>query len=215
MYVQRGVIESDVLLDLAARLRYYEEARCMELTHLGGVFVAKDASDGWIHGFADVGLALYDSVQMSFSLPKRPDGEGTAFDSSRCELRPYLSNLAVDSTQQRAGVGRMLVEACESEARSWAGAPESVWLEVSMANVGATEFYRKLGYEQEGVTIGREIVKQRWSLEPQQVSRRLMRKSLREGGGERLEEQAEQMASGLVVPTGAARVAPAAAVRRH
>jgi hypothetical protein len=72
MYVQRGIIESDVLLDLAARLRYYEEARCRELTHVGAVYVAQVEATGALLGFADVGLSLYDRQKDSFSLPKRP-----------------------------------------------------------------------------------------------------------------------------------------------
>ena len=119
MYVQRGIIESDVLLDLAARLRYYEEARYRELTHVGAVYVAQVEATGALLGFADVGLSLYDRQKDSFSLPKRPEGDSRVVASNSHELRPYLSNLAVDASQRRSGIGARLVAACEAEAASW------------------------------------------------------------------------------------------------
>jgi len=193
--LQRGIIEADVLTDVGARLRYYEEARMLGLTHIGAVFMAEDESTGALWGFADIGLAIYDG--NTFSLPKRPEGDVRALESSTHELRPYLSNLAVDESARGNGIGRRLVRACEEEARSWTdGAHGSVWLEVTLSNENAHGFYRQLGYEQAAVTLGREIVRQRWSLEAQQVSRRLMRKTL------------PQPTSGVVVPTTLAADAP-------
>ena len=167
MYVQRGIIESDVLLDLAARLRYYEEARCRELTHVGAVYVAQVEATGALLGFADVGLSLYDRQKDSFSLPKRPEGDSRVVASNSHELRPYLSNLAVDASQRRSGIGQRLVAACEAEAASWTQSSRAwkeqcssggdggdggsgsssrespcVWLEVSMSNTGAFDFYQ-------------------------------------------------------------------------
>ena len=115
-YLQRGIIESDVLLDLTARLRYYEEARGRMLRHQGAVYVAKDEA-GRACGFADVGLAVYDPQKQTFRLPKRPEGDVEQPEGS--ELRPYLSNLAVSEACRRAGVGRLLVDACEAEAKCW------------------------------------------------------------------------------------------------
>jgi hypothetical protein len=70
-YAQRSIIEADVLTDLSARLRYYEEARDRELPHTGAVFLARDDQTDAICGFADVGLTLFDPRVKTFALPKR------------------------------------------------------------------------------------------------------------------------------------------------
>ena len=119
-YMQRAIISEDVLKDVSARLRFYEEARAERLTHVGAIFVAEDAATREILGFADVGLTIYDSRKRTFRLPKRPHGEPVALDvASTMSCRPYLSNLAVHESQRRRGVGRLLVDACEAEARTW------------------------------------------------------------------------------------------------
>lgn len=197
-YLQRGIIESDVLLDLTARLRYYEEARGCMLRHQGAVYVAKDEA-GRACGFADVGLAVYDPQKQTFRLPKRPEGDVEQLEGS--ELRPYLSNLAVSEACRRAGVGRLLVDACEAEAKCWEdGAYERVWLEVSASNVDAQAFYRRLGYTQTAETRGREIVRKRWSFESQDVQRWLMSKDFAGEKQDKL-DGLQAGASGAVVPT--------------
>lgn len=178
MYVQRNIIEGDVLNDLVQRLCFYEEARCLGMAHTGAVFVAEDCSTGAAIGFADIGVTIWDGSKSTFSLPKRPEGDPNLSGRSTVELRPYLSNLAVDPTRRRSGVGRQLVEACEAEARSWDTPYESIWLEVSATNDAASELYRRCGYIQEAQTFGKEIVKERWGFESQQVRRLLMRKHL-------------------------------------
>ena len=188
MYVQRSIIYTDVLSDLSARLRFYEEARERGLKHRGAVFMAMDGDS--ICGFADVGLTLYNSHSRSFSLPKRPEGNlprhpelfsASPFantPTSTYECRPYLSNLAVNPLHQRRGIGRFLVEACEAEARRWGGDYRDVWLEVSLHNTGAIDFYEALGYEQDVQTTGREVICRRFSFESIEVRRRVLRKPL-------------------------------------
>ena len=122
------LLDVDVLKDVAARLRYYETAREQRLSHVGAVFVAEDDETGEILGFSDVGLTLYDTRKRSFRLPKRPDGTGPDLNdagaggaNSHLWPRFYLSNLAVEASARRRGVGRLLVEACEAEALRWGG----------------------------------------------------------------------------------------------
>ena len=170
--------------------------------------VQEDASTGDILGFADVGLALFDTRRRSFRLPARPEGEpGFGLPStSHLWCRPYLSNLAVDESQRRRGIGGLLVNACEEEARTWraelgaTGAVEAgidsesgadgadegvgglysdVWLEASLDNTAALLFYRRLGYEFFGENTGKEIVRRRWSFESETVRRGILRKALR------------------------------------
>ena len=120
-YMQRAILSQDVLEDVQNRLRYYEEARVRELRHRGAVFAALDESTSEIIGFADIGLTVYDTRKRTFRLPKHPAGDaGFGTDAlSHLQCRPYLSNLAVDATQRRRGVGRLLVDACEAEVRRW------------------------------------------------------------------------------------------------
>ena len=68
---------------------------------------------------------------------------------------------------------------------------------------------QRLGYETAGITLGREIVRKRWSLELETVSRRLMRKPI-----ELLpREPADNAAlSGQVVPTAVRAVAPVCSI---
>lgn len=209
-WMQRGIIESDVVGDLSGRLKYYEEARERLLPHVGAIFVAE--AGGEVCGFADVGVSLYDAAKRQFRLPKRPEGvpppatfegsselreQGETWTDAAArpaadaptQLRVYVSNLAVEESQRRRGAGRQLVAACEAEARTWAVEhvePEvvsEVWLEVSRSNEAAVAFYARLGYELAEFTSGREVVKRRWSFEAVDVKRGLMRKVLSRADG--------------------------------
>ena len=195
-YMQRGIIQTDCLDDVAARLRFYEEARDRVLEHVGAVFIAEDSTTGEVIGFADVGLTLYNTRTRSFRLPKRPEGDtypvgGTVARPSFLWPRVYLSNLAVDAAHRQRGAGRLLVTACEDEVAKWSlprgetpeGLPacersDDVWLEVSLDNDVALSFYRALGYETVAETKGREVVRRRFSYESATVSRAIMKKSL-------------------------------------
>jgi ribosomal protein S18 acetylase RimI-like enzyme len=59
-----------------------------------------------------------------------------------------------------------------------AGGYEHCWLEVSLDNAAAVQFYERLGYEFVAQTSGREIVRKRWSFESEYVKRGVMRRSL-------------------------------------
>ena len=177
--MQRGLIASDVLDDVAARLRFYEEARRRNLPHLGAVFLAEDVASETVVGFVDVGLSLWDTRRRQFKLPKRPEGDWGEEPPSHLWLRPYISNLAVDARFRQRGVGRQLVAACEDEVRRWDSKCHSdAWLEVSMQNSAAIEFYERCGFEYVAETRGREVVKKRFTYESSDVRRALMKKSV-------------------------------------
>ena len=77
------------------------------------------------------------------------------------------------------------------------------------SDCGARHLCQRLGYEEAGITLGREIVRKLWSLELETVSRRLMRKPI-----ELLpREPADNAAlSGQVVPTAVRAVAPVCSI---
>ena len=109
---------------------------------------------------------------------------------SRCA---DLSNLAVSPAARRRGVGRQLVAECEREVLRWRG--RELWLEVSLHNTAAMEFYRALGYELVDETSGHEVMKRPLSFEVRKVRRGIMRKTLgehvaRHGGEDPGEEAA-------------------------
>ncbi|CAM9700174.1 unnamed protein product [Chrysoparadoxa australica] len=60
-------------------------------------------------------------------------------------LRPYISNVLVDSSARRSGVARELVKACEDQARRWGY--KSVYLHVEQDYLPAARLYYSLGYE--------------------------------------------------------------------
>jgi len=182
-WAQRLVLDAAASSDFYSRLEYYETARKAGKS-LGAIFVARrhrTGTDGEIVGFADVGASLWLPNDRTFRLPltselRRIARTGTsAIDGTALgvELRPYLSNLVVDSELRRCGVGRRLVEACEVEARGWTddtcrigggaggdrvGRRRDMWLEVTASNDVAIRFYCALGYEIDGRTTGDEIV---------------------------------------------------------
>ena len=188
-WAQRAVLDATASSDLYARLFYYETAR-EEGQPLGAIFVARrqpqsnddDDNDGEIVGFADVGASLWLPNDRTFRLPVTPELRRVATSGTSAtdgqpaegvELRPYLSNLVVDRTMRRCGVGRRLVEACEVEAREWmddalsvggsgggggdGGRRREMWLEVTESNEAAVGFYGALGYEIDGRTSGSEV----------------------------------------------------------
>lgn len=75
-----------------------------------------------------------------------------------CDPIPYaeLTELFVDPSARRLGVGRALVERCEEHARV-AGAVELVLL-TAWCNTGAHAFYHALGYGLYTVTMRRRLV---------------------------------------------------------
>lgn len=171
-WAQRGIIETDVETDLAARLRFYEAARSGEMPNLGAVFVAEDSDE--LLGFVDVGLPAYNPATGRFVLPK---GDAQVDASDDTELRPYVSNLAVQPAARNRGVGRLLMEECERELQRWGLSYDELWLEVSLQN-DAVEFYRKMGYEQTAQTDGNEVVRRAFYFELTKVKRAVMRKRI-------------------------------------
>jgi ribosomal-protein-alanine N-acetyltransferase len=59
--------------------------------------------------------------------------------------RGHISGIAVDENYRRRGIGRALMEAAERE--FLADGCEMVTLEVRPSNLGAIQFYEKMGYE--------------------------------------------------------------------
>ena len=175
-WAQRGVLDATATSDLSSRIAYYEEARGSGAPR-GAVLVA-EAADGSICGFADVGASLWLPNDAAFRLPLSPDLRRLAETrvgtdgqlKPGVELRPYISNLVVDSRLRRRGVGRRLMEACEAEAETWAAACngaggdtcQDLWLEVTATNEAALGFYESLGYREDGRTVGNEGERRRF-----------------------------------------------------
>ena len=99
--------------------------------------------------------------------------------------RPYVASLAVDATERRRGLGRLLMREAERTARSWGY--REIMLEVAKGNDDALSFYSRLGYqvinEDEkgtGATVVREVstpLGKAWSVD--NVEKLLMSKGVR------------------------------------
>ena len=189
-WAQRGIIETDVETDLAARLRFYEAARSGEMPNLGAIFVAEE--DDEMLGFVDVGLPTYNPSKRRFVLPK---GDAQVDTGDDTELRPYVSNLAVEPAARNRGVGRLLMEECERELRRWELPYDELWLEVSLQN-DAVEFYRKMGYEQTAETAGNEVVRKAFHFELTKVKRAMMRKMVSAGSAVSKDESRQLVRGG-------------------
>ena len=172
-WAQRGVLDSTAASDLFARLRYYEEG-----TARGEMLMAE--ADGEIVGFADVSASLWLPMDRTFRLPA--EVEGSRADGqlkAGVELRPYVSNLIVDASRRRSGVGRLLMEACEEAAAGWECAGAGMWLEVTATNKEGMGFYERLGYVVDGCTAGNEVVREgEGGFQMKEVERCILRKAL-------------------------------------
>jgi ribosomal protein S18 acetylase RimI-like enzyme len=214
-WAQRAVLDATADADFFARLQHYEQARANGAP-CGAILVAEDDSSGdnTLCGFADVGASLWLPNDKTFRLPQDEDlqqlkvtGLGT---SGRREagvaVLPYVSNLVVDASRRRSGVGRQLMEACEAEVMSWAdgttrgcasddanaAAASSaeqryVWLEVSAANERGLAFYGALDYTAVDESISRwippmtrgdEVVREGGGFQMAQVERKVLCKAL-------------------------------------
>jgi GNAT superfamily N-acetyltransferase len=67
----------------------------------------------------------------------------------------YLTDMAVDPSVQRSGVGRALLVEAAHEVRRWPG--QSIRLDAYDAPAGAGEFYRKCGYQEVGRVVYRGV----------------------------------------------------------
>jgi GNAT superfamily N-acetyltransferase len=75
--------------------------------------------------------------------------EGTKYGMGEsvpeADVRPVISNLAVDARYRRYGIGSSLLRACEDAVKEW-GYDEIV-LQVEDDNVNAKAFYEKQGFD--------------------------------------------------------------------
>ncbi|KAL4439267.1 hypothetical protein ABPG77_004169 [Micractinium sp. CCAP 211/92] len=99
------------------------------------VLVAEDCSSGEVLGCAAVSLA-----QPEAALPP-------PFPTSK-PRRVYVSNIAVLPQHRRQGVGTLLLQTCERQARLWR--QDSLWLHVELKNDDALRLYQRLGYTEVG-----------------------------------------------------------------
>lgn len=192
-WAQRLILDAAADSDYYSRLIHYQQA-----DNHGAILIA-EAEDGHLCGFADVGASLWLPNDRCFRLPQSPDlkrlaatGLGTdGLPKPGVELRPYVSNLVVDASRRRLGIGRKLMEACEAEAASWAahcriadGEPaEAIWLEVTVTNERALSFYHTLGYVDDGSSTGTEVVQHEGGFRLVDVKRHVLRRPLRLRGG--------------------------------
>ena len=207
-WAQRSLLDATSDSDLFGRLAYYEEARDAGSPR-GAIFAAYDP-DGVLCGFADIGVSLWLPNDRAFRLPQDKDlrrlaTSGVGTDGQHkpgVALRGYVSNLVVDTSRRRSGVGRQLMDACEAEAVSWppdacrigsgnvaadaadAAADElgcdQLWLEVTSTNKPALAFYEALGYAMVGRTAGSEVRREggEGGFDIAEVERCVMRKPL-------------------------------------
>ena len=194
-WAQRAVLDAAADSDFYSRLKYYHEARTSGRPC--GSIIAAEREDGSLCGFADVGASLWLPNDRVFRLPMDADlqrlaSTGIGADSQfkrGVELRPYVSNLVVDASVRRSGVGRKLMAACEDDAREWMelcsldSSGSSIWLEVSTSNTGGLAFYRSLGYTEDGRTAGDEVQRQGSGFGMVRVERCVMQKVLKLKGG--------------------------------
>ncbi|KAL4428386.1 hypothetical protein ABPG75_002475 [Micractinium tetrahymenae] len=99
------------------------------------VLVAEDCVSGEVLGCAAVSLA-----QPEAALPP-------PFPTSK-PRRVYVSNIAVLPQHRRQGVGSLLLQQCERQARLWR--QDSLWLHVELKNADALRLYQRLGYTEVG-----------------------------------------------------------------
>jgi len=188
----RRILDATAEADLFERLAFYEQAYAAGQPQ-GAILVAK-SDDGSLCGFVDAGLHLWFPNDRAFRLPMSPELQrlaktrvGTQGQAEPgVEFRPYVSNLIVDPSMRRSGVGRMLMDACAAEAHRWlescrvAGAApcKDLWLEVTSTNEGALTFYSKLGFESQGRTRGNEVQRDGELFRVVEVDRLLLRRAL-------------------------------------
>ena len=196
-WAQRVVLDGTAESDIFGRLGYYEEARANGRA-CGSIFIAEN-DIGELCGFADVGASLWLPNDQCHRLPLGTDlqrlattGRGADGQVKKgVELRPYVSNLVVDASLRRSGVGRRLMEACEEDAASWQAtcriadgpAADDLWLEVTSTNRVAVDFYDAIGYRSAGITTGSEVTRQGDGFGMADVERLVLRKALRLKGG--------------------------------
>lgn len=128
-WAQRSVLDATANSDFFSRLKYYDDERSNGRA-CGCILVAEREDDGMIAGFADIGASLWLPKDGAFRLPQHADLQrlattGVGTDGQRkpgVKLRPYVSNLVVDTSMRRSGIGRQLMQACEEECSTWADA---------------------------------------------------------------------------------------------
>jgi GNAT superfamily N-acetyltransferase len=177
VFVQRALIFSRVLNQILRRLAIEEGRECRLL-------VAADKASGAVTACVDVAIHLYDRDLRRFELliDEMPVGREAR---RRYGWRPYVASLAVDATERRRGLGRLLMREAERTARSWGY--REIMLEVAKGNDDALSFYSRLGYqvinEDEkgtGATLVREVstpLGKAWSID--NVEKLLMSKGVR------------------------------------
>jgi len=67
----------------------------------------------------------------------------------------YLTDMAVDPSVQRSGIGRALLDEAAEEVRRWPG--QAIRLDAYDATAGAGPFYRKCGYREVGRVVYRGV----------------------------------------------------------
>jgi ribosomal protein S18 acetylase RimI-like enzyme len=96
---------------------------------------------------------------------------------------PYLSNLAVRSTDRHQGIAQQLIAASEALVQSWQG--EDLYLHVMADNLGARQLYLKQGY------LIHQVCDERWTTAWGKVPRLFLHKRLPRSGELKIESTAE------------------------
>ena len=150
----------------------------------------QDFVRGEILGFVEVtqrpyGLGKLESSLFATTTSNMKDNDEKAHDSQKYNkrnnkntVRPILTNLSVNYSARKSGLGSALVQRCEEEViRRWN--QKEIVLEVEEDNQRALQFYKKRGYKvlYEDPTSRRYDVSGLW-LQKKRCKRYIMRKEL-------------------------------------
>lgn len=124
------------------------------------MFVACDAINGKVVGFAEVDARTFCGNTSDCDKGGEAAATGTTKQLSKCEdgavsndeiLRSYMYNLAVDKKWKRKGIASSLVRACEQfvmDAHREICMEQRLYLRVRKCNHAAITLYERLGYRE-------------------------------------------------------------------
>lgn len=117
--------------------------------------------DSTVRGWVEKAIADHDEDGDFLVVAESQDGEIVGFLGAHVQDHyisgrdAYVGEVAVAHSDEGAGVGRALLDAAEAWARSMGC--ERFTLQTGAANTRAREFYRRLGFVEEDVSLAKEL----------------------------------------------------------